>query len=253
MASWNLPEKAAGKKVALVYGADKESNLLGKLMVDKYGRDDVVFLTHVGLRNTAERNDWLESKITYGIKLLEGRVRINISKEDLFEHDGSYTRLFPTYYRKVAKYYDKPIAEIKNDFDHIIIDRTKTELELIDRLNQDLADPVEHIRTANAMLLTEYSELAVQKMYDLKMESQDVDAIKSSFLNKPFQHLKNSEVAKIYQTKDMENLLWSTNSCNDITSDDWGVNTHCGECASCLNRKMHIKAAGIEDKTNYLK
>lgn len=248
-----LPSKAEGKKVAFIYTADKESNLLGKLLVDKYGRDNVVFLTHVGIRNDPAAENFLLSKIRYGIILLDGRININITKEDMKDVDGSYNRLFPTYYKKVAEHYKKPISEIKNDFDFIFTDRTRSELMLISALDIDTQDPVEHIKNNHYTIYDEFSDEYIRLYYQTRFESPDVAIMLSNFLDKPFAAMNNSDILRWAATHNYLDVVWQTSSCDDYTiGDDWTSNRHCGKCASCLNRKIQLKKAEIEDKTDYI-
>ena len=110
-----LPSKSEGKKVAFLYTADKESNLLGKLLVDKYGRDNVVFLTHIGIRNDPAAEEFLLSKIKYGIILLDGRININITKEDISAATDEFKcykckKRKCTYYEMQTRSADEPMT-----------------------------------------------------------------------------------------------------------------------------------------------
>lgn len=248
-----LPSKGKGQKVAFIYTADKESNLLGKLLIERYGKESVIFLTHVGIRNDPAAEDFLLSKMEYGIKLLDAKHNINITKQDMVGVDGSYNRLFPTYYKKVAAHYNKSIADIKSDFDCIFIDRTKNELQMMGALDTDIDDPVKFIKENYGSIYDEFSNEYIKLYYETKFESPDVAIAMSNFLDKPFAHLNNSDVL-IWQKENNElDILWQTNSCDDYTVGiDWQSNRHCGKCASCLNRKIQIKKAKIEDKTDYI-
>ena len=75
----------------------------------------------------------------------------------------------------------------------------------------------------------------------------------SNFLDKPFAAMNNSDVLRWAATHNYLDTVWQTSSCDDYTiGDDWTSNRHCGKCASCLNRKIQLKKAEIEDKTDYI-
>lgn len=253
MLSWNvndnLPSLQAGKKVALVYTADKESNLLAKLAIQKYGTDNVYLLSQT-VRSLPEFEANIIAKIQAGIQLVGGTHNVHITKDDLDERDGSYARLFPTFYRKIGTYLNRPINELVDLVQYIMIDRTRTEIDLI-QIDRETVTTVEDFRARiieqdKSYILNEMSNMRLQYYLDNPFETPDVTIITSNSIVKPFIELSNVDVVNLYNQLGELDLLWATTSCNNFE-----VEGHCGACASCQDRKLQITASNVNDLTVY--
>lgn len=255
MPSWNvndnLPTLEAGKKVAIVYTADKESNLLAKLAIQKYGSDNVYLLSQT-VRGKQEYEQNIISKIQAGVQLVSGTHNIHITRDDLDDRDGSYARLFPTFYRKIASYLNKPIQELASIIQFILFDRNKTEIDL---LSVDLSSVtnVEAFRAQIAAqdlshILDEVSNARLQYALDYQLESPDLSILTSmsDTMVIPFRELTAVDVINLYNQLGETDLLWSTVSCNNFE-----VEGHCGACPSCQDRRIQIDRSEVEDLTVY--
>ena len=255
MLSWNvndnLPTLQPGKKVALLYTADKESNLLAKLAIQKYGTDNVYLLTQT-IRGKQEYEQNIMNKLQNSIQLVGGTHNIHINRDDLNQHDGSYARLFPTFYRKIAQHLNRPIQELTSIIQCVLIDRNMTELAL---LSVDVTNviTVEQFRDQIAdenksSILDQVSNARLQYELENKLESPDISILASTSdsIVIPFKELTSVDVINLYNQLGETDLLWSTVSCNNFE-----VEGHCGACPSCQDRRIQIELSDVEDLTVY--
>lgn len=253
MTSWNvndnLPTLQTGKKIAIVYTADKESNLLAKLAIQKYGSDDVYLLSQ-SIRCKQEYESSVISKIQSGVQLVGATHHIHITRDDINELDGSYARLFPTFYRKTAEYLDAPISALADLFPYIMIDRTRTEIDL---LKFDLSETTtldafkaQIVQSDKGYILNDISDLRLQWYLDNPFETPDVTIMLSDSVLRPFGELTNTDVMNLYDQLGELELLWNTSSCNNPE-----VDGHCGACMSCQDRRIQIAASNVNDLTVY--
>lgn len=252
----NLPE--TNKKIAILFTGGVESYLLGKLCVQKYGADNVVFVAwnmdeyNIFYKNDDKRNrvreDFYKSVLNVG-----GKLTLVIDNE-LYKtktgHMANRTRLIIKDAYPDIEYifggYNNVHKESFNIFMMLDVVNKKTNLSREARLevfsNKDkYPELVEFLTECDGMVYFVEEDFVMKSPEDL------VSFYNCENMIAPFYDLTKTEVIKLYEELGLLEDLWKSNSCNLE-----GHTKHCGVCRNCLARRVAIRNAGVEDKTDYL-
>lgn len=252
----NLPD--TNNKIAILFTGGVESYLLGKLCVQKYGADRVVFVAwnmdeyNVFYRNDNKRNR-VRNDFYKSVENVGGRISMVITNEK-YQTETGY--MAPRTIKIIKKEYSD-VEYILGGYNNV--HRESYEIfELLDVLHnkqnvsqrgrlevfsnrKKYPELVEFLTECNGMIYFVEEDFTMKSPEDLVSfyESQDMIA--------PFYNLTKTEVVKLYAELGLLEDLYKSNSCNVE-----GHTIHCGVCRNCLARRVAIRNAGVEDKTEYL-
>jgi hypothetical protein len=252
----NLPE--TNNKVAILFTGGVESYLLGKLCVQKYGADKVVFVAwnmdeyNIFYKNDDKRNR-VRADFYTSVSNVGGQISIVINNDKYQTQTGNMA--------------PRTVKIIKNEYpdvDYVLggynnIHKESYEIfELLDVINnRDGASQRGRLEVFSNRkkypelleFLTECKGMVyfVEEDFTMKSPEDLASFYECKDMLAPFYMLTKTEVVKLYQELGLLEDLWKSNSCNLE-----GHTKHCGLCRNCLARRVAIRNAGIEDKTEYL-
>ena len=252
-----MPEYVDGK-VAVLFTGGVESYLLGKLCVDRYGTDNVVFVVWVmdeynvfykkDEKRSRVRQDFIKSVNNVG-----GQHMVFIDNDNYQMFDGPMVDRTLTIIREQhsnVRYlfggYNNIHKESFALFEKFCVDGNvvdagkQARMEVM--LNRDEYPEVfEFITKCDGLIYF------VEEDYTKKTISDLLSFPNCKELVTPFYDLTKTQVVLLYQELGLLDDLFQSNSCNRK-----GHTTHCGVCRNCLARRIAISNAGIQDKTEYL-
>lgn len=252
----NLPE--TNNKVAILFTGGVESYLLGKLCVQQYGADNVVFVAwnmdeyNVFYKNDDKRNrvkeDFLKS-----VKNVGGHITMIIDNNKYQSETGNMAnrtvQIIKNSYPDV-KYvlggYNNVHKESFEIFQLLDIVNNRDNATQRGRLEvfsnkKKYPELIEFLTECNGMIYF------VEEDFTLKSPDDLASFYNCEGMVAPFYDLTKTEVVKLYAELGLLEDLYKSNSCNVD-----GHTKHCGVCRNCLARRVAIRNAGVEDKTEYL-
>ena len=249
----NFPE---AKQVAILFTGGVESFLVGKLAIEKYGIENVIFVLYtmdeynIFYRNDEKvkriKRDFRESVIDVG-----GYKELIIDNEEYQRFDGW---LADRTWKIILDHY--PDVEYMFGGYNNIHKECYDLFEEIDFPNSN--NPSKEARLIVASDKTRYPELwdtlykcegviyFIEDDYTHK-DWRDIESMyRHDKLIAPLMDHKKEDVLIEYKNLNLLEKVYNTKSCNvDNTI------LHCGICKNCLSRKLAFEKAGIEDRTKY--
>lgn len=251
-----LPE--IKNKIAILFTGGVESYLLGKLCVQKYGSDNVVFVAwnmdeyNIFYKNNDKRNR-VKTDFYKSVKNVGGTISMVIDNEKYQEESGTMAirtiKIIRKYYPDVECVfggYNNIHRESYEIFDLLDILHNRENASKRGRLEvfsnqKKYPELVEFLNECNGMIYF------VEEDFTMKSPEDLISFYESKDMVAPFYNLTKTEVVKLYEELDLLEDLYKSNSCNLE-----GHTKHCGVCRNCLARRVAIRNAGVEDKTEYL-
>lgn len=252
----SLPE--TNNKVAVLFTGGVESYLLGKLCVRKYGEDNVVFVGwnmdeyNIFYKNEDKRNrvkdDFYES-----VKNVGGKITLIIGNEKYKTQNGN---MAPRTIKIIQDSYPE-VEYVLGGYNNV--HRESFEIfELLDIVNnrentshkarlEVFSNPKKYPELIEFLTLCDGIVYFVEEDFVMKSPEDLVSFHECKNMVAPFYNLTKTEVVKLYIELGLVDDLYKSKSCNKERH-----SRHCGICRNCLARKVAIKNAGIEDKTEYL-
>lgn len=245
-------------KIALMFTGGVESYLLGKLAVQLYGVDNVIFVV------------WLMDEYNVFYRKPEKRDRVerdfrtsveNVGGKHMFVVDNTQYHQFP------GHMIDKTFAVLQSkhpDINYLIggynnVHRESLEVFNVLRATQDMSDLSRRGRLEVFSNKDKYPELVefltecdgmvyfVEEDFTKKTLDDLVTFTEREYFAAPLQNLTKTQVVMLYDELGWLTDLFKSNSCNRK-----GHKHHCGVCGNCLARRVAIRNAGINDETEYL-
>ena len=252
----SLPE--TNNKIAILFTGGMESYLLGKLCIQKYGAESVVFVMwnmdeyNIFYKNNDKRNkvklDFHKSVINVG-----GSITFVIDN-DMYQTETGY--LAPRTITIIRKQFPD-VDFIMGGYNNIhresyeILQKINVEsntnnvfqkgrLEVFSNKDQ-YPELIEFLTQCDGMIYF------VEEDFTMKSPKDLISFIECKEIHAPFYMLTKTDIVNLYVKLGLQEELYKTISCNKERH-----NMHCGVCRNCLARKVAIKNAKIEDKTVYL-
>jgi hypothetical protein len=252
-----LPETK--NKVAVLFTGGVESYLLGRLCVDKYGKENVVFVSwhmnqyNVFYKNTEKMNR-VKDDFIKSVENVGGSITLIVDNEKYMSQNGY---MAPRTIKIIRSEYPD-VDYIFGGYNNV----HKESYEIFLRLNALSGDRKKLSQDARLEVFSnreKYPELFefltqcdgmvyfVEEDFTAKTPEDLVSFSECQDLIAPFYDLTKTQVVELYNELGMLDELYKSNSCNRH-----GHTKHCGVCRNCLSRRVAIKNAGFEDKTEYL-
>jgi len=248
----NLPNT---HKVALLFTGGMESHLLARILIERYGIENVVLVLMImDEYNVFKANPEKAQRVLNGFDAATKRLNVThtlaINSEMLNKHHGTIPQ-------KVLSSIKEVFPDIEYTFDgYNNIHKESMDIFRETNFDHTIKHDVDRVRMHLATHQEEYPELYdfvfkcdgmiyfVQDDYTLKTREDVIGENISTHLS-PLMNYTKADVIKLYAELNLLDELYKTKSCNTSTA-------HCGKCKNCLNRKFAFKQSGIEDKTEYL-
>lgn len=248
-----LPE---AKSVAVLFTGGVESSLVGRLAVEKYGADNVVFVLYAMdeynvFYRKPEKVVGIINDFRSSVERVGGHRELIITNDEYGSVDGW---LADRTWKLIQKY--------NPDVDYMLGGYNNIHKECYE-LFKEIDFPNSKRPSAEARLIVASEPQRYPELWDLIYKCdgviyfveddythknwQDIDSMYfHSNHVAPLIHMKKEDVIHVYADKGWIEDLYQTKSCNDPTTD-----IQCGKCKNCLSRRLAFKKAGIEDMTEY--
>ena len=246
-------------KVGIFFTGGVESYYVGKICLEKYGKDSVIFMlfTQDSYNSFYKDSDKLKKVINdfnKSVDRIDGLHKHIMTTKDYNSSKGEWFIERAFYSTKkvfkdleyITAGYNKIHVEAWNLVDSISFTPEMNEKEAYRKSRLELAcypkkypELIDFMFKCNGNCYFYEEDFTVKKFDELIENSFD----KWFF---PLLYLKKEEVIKLYEKRNWLDELYLTNSCNNPKTD-----IHCGKCKNCLSRKLSFKNANIEDRTEY--
>jgi hypothetical protein len=250
----HFPLLPQGKKVGIFLSGGMESTLIGRICLELYGHDRVMFFysDNIFCMNDPRTGKYIHTNVNNGAAALG----VELTYVD-FDYEFHLTD------RKAS--FKRTIEQLKTNYniEFVFWGFTKLffDVEEFKDIKTLTADKVKEICYSNSakfksvieefhVATGQYTELIVDIdiphiVYEILAE----DRANEYFAKSPFRVLNKSEVVDLYRQCGWLDLVFKTGSCllENITNSG----EHCGTCFNCQQRYDAFDMLGIEDKTNY--
>lgn len=245
-----LPE---GKKIGIALSGGMESSLIGKIAIDVYGADRVVFFVFDTLFS---RNDALNAEIVlanferiyeeiggveshqltfdYAIHMADRTASLSNIKVYLEE---TYPYVDCLYFGFTKLFFDvEPLNCMENPTVEKIREACHANPEQFERVIEEFH--IDHFDDYAALLM---DMKIVPEVYEFLRNTPTVKC--------PFSHLDKAEIIDLYYQLGYKDLLYKTWSCTTMYSLIQQV--HCGQCFNCQERLDGHRQLNLPDLTEY--
>lgn len=256
-----FPPINPGQKVMIFFTGGLSSTLIGKIAIDRYGVDNVVFcvmlMTPGTINLPQDRIDYIFNSAKQAIDLLGGKHIITLTPKDWENTDDTYLNITSIFARKVEKLWKiddafQLLAYVYLGFTGPLFELIKI-ISLAEYSDGTFDSVMNYINTHDEVkyLLNDFTESSIKAAcVDFKIEAGVMeDFMYNPQAVLPWEDLRKGDVIEVALELGYVDYIMSTNSCETFET---GL-THCGECGSCVLRKQAFVDANVEDKTEYLK
>jgi len=243
-------------QVSILFTGGVESTLLAKMCVEKYGKDNVIFVLYaMDEYNVFYHDKEKLVKITEdfhsSVVSLGGYKTLIIDNEEYQKYQGwladrtwqSIVSNYPSVQCMIGGYNNihKECFDLFLEIDFPNNKKPSQTARLIVASEKKRYPEIwDNIYKCNGVIYF------VEDDYTLKDYRDILSMYQHPNHCAPLYEYAKEDVIRIYEKLDWLDTLYKTHSCNDPI-----VNAHCGKCKNCLSRRLAFENSGIEDKTYY--
>lgn len=240
-------------KVGVFLSGGMESTLIGKIALELYGKENVLFFYSdwIFCGNDPTYQRYVLGNVKNGAKILHVDVNyIDINydthhsdRETSFERTINYIK--ETYgVRFVLWGFTKLFFDVE-DFKRLNNPSVK------DIENLCYSDPVKYHSVIEEFHVPTGLYTDTIAKIDIPLDVYHLLRQSDSFIKSPFKDLNKSEVVDLYRQIGLLGLVYLTRSCMGEELTDTG--RHCGQCFNCQQRWDAFDILGVPDRTLYVR
>jgi hypothetical protein len=250
----NFPKLSQGKRTGVFLSGGMESTLIGRIALELYGRDRVMFFysDNIFSLNDSIANKSIHANVNNGAKILGVELTyVNFdynyhtsNRKESFKQTIEFLRLEYdiefVFWGFTKLFYDvEEFKGIKHIDSNIIRDLCYSNPDKFKSVIEEFHLPTDQYTHLIA-------DIDIPKIvYEILSE----DRYGEHFVKSPFRILNKSEVVDLYRQCGWLDLVYKTGSCLLDTVTDLGQ--HCGTCFNCQQRYDAFDILGIDDRTTY--
>lgn len=242
-----------GGKVGVFLSGGMESTLIGKIALELYGPDKVLFFYSdwIFCGNDPVYRRYVQGNVNNGAKILG---------VDVIYVDIDYN----THHSDRETSFDKTIQFLKDHYsvEFVLWGFTKLFFDVEDFKRLDnptvkdiealcYSDPVKYRSVIEEFHVPTglYTETIAK--IDIPLDVYHLLRQTDSFIKSPFKDLNKCEVVDLYRQLGVLDLVYKTRSCMGEELTDLGQ--HCGKCFNCQQRWDAFDILGVPDLTPYVR
>ena len=242
-----------GKKVGVFLSGGMESTLIGKIALELYGKDNVMFFFSdmIFCGNDPVYQRYVHGNVNNGAEILG--VELTYVDIDYNTHHNDRETSF-----------EKTITFLKDKYDveFVLWGFTKLFFDVEDfkRLENPTAtnikllcysDPVKYKSVIEEFHVSTDLYTDTIANIDIPLDVYHLLRQTDSFIKSPFKDINKCEVVDLYRQLGLLDLVYKTRSCMGEELTDTGK--HCGQCFNCQQRWDAFDILGVADLTPYVR
>ena len=249
----HFPKLSNNKFVGVFLSGGMESTLIGRIALELYGQDRVLFFY----------SDWIfcANDPTYQRYVL-GNVN---NGADILGVDVLYVDIdYQTHHNDRPNSFNNTIEYLKTNYnlEFVLWGFTKLFFDVEDfkRIDDPTTEKIKQLCYSNV----EKYKSVIEEFHvptglytdtiaeiDIPLDVYQLLRESNSFIKSPFKDLNKSEVVDLYRQLGILDLVYKTRSCMGQELTDLGQ--HCGKCFNCQQRWDAFDILGVPDKTPYVR
>jgi 7-cyano-7-deazaguanine synthase in queuosine biosynthesis len=252
----HFPKLSQGKRTGVFLSGGMESTLIGRIALELYGRDRVMFFysDNIFSLNDSAANDAIRVNVNNGAQALG--VDLTYVNFDYEYHSANRKESFKKTIEFLRKEYNIEFVfwgftklfydvEAFKGIENITADTVK---DICNRDSNRFKSVIEEFHLPTDQYTHLIVDIDIPKIvYEILAEDLEGE----HFVKSPFRVLNKSEVVDLYRQCGWLSLVFKTGSCLLDTVVSSGQ--HCGTCFNCQQRYDAFDMLGIKDQTTYTK
>jgi hypothetical protein len=245
--------KCQDGKVGIFLSGGMESTLLGKIALELYGKDRVLFFYSdwIFCGNDPTYRRYVQGNVDNGAKILG---------IDVIYVDINYN----THHTDRQTSFDRTIEFLKEQYtvEFVLWGFTKLFFDVEDFKRLDnptvtdiqalcYSDPVKYRSVIEEFHVPTNLYTETIAKIDIPLDVYHLLRQTNSFIKSPFKDLNKCEVVDLYRQMGILDLVYQTRSCMGEELTD--TSQHCGQCFNCQQRWDAFDILGVPDLTPYVR